>query len=113
MDVRYTGKKFFVSCGIPLAKGLYFQLKFIFLTKGRQIFFVTVSWPVQRIQYSDSLMGWKVQGQIRGKVKIYPFSEASRSVLEPTNPLMERVPGAFCPGISRQGREGDLNSIQY
>ena len=39
--------------------------------------------------------------------EIYPFCKASRPALEPIQPIIQRVPAALWPGISRHWREGD------
>jgi len=38
---------------------------------------------------------------------IFLFTTASRQSLGPTQPLIQRVPGAFTPGVKRPSREGD------
>jgi hypothetical protein len=42
-----------------------------------------------------------------GRVKIFLFSTSSRPALWPTQPPLQRVPGALSPRVKRPGREAD------
>jgi hypothetical protein len=43
------------------------------------------------------------------RVKNFLFSTSSRSALGPTQPPIQRVPGALSPGVKRHGREADYS----
>jgi hypothetical protein len=42
-----------------------------------------------------------------GRVKNWLFSTSSRSALGPTQPPIQRIPGAISPGVKRPGREAE------
>jgi hypothetical protein len=42
-----------------------------------------------------------------GRAKNFLFSMSSRQTLGPTQPPIQKVPGALSPGVKRQGREAD------
>jgi hypothetical protein len=46
-------------------------------------------------------------GSISGRGKVFFFSMASRTDLDPTQPPIQRVLGAFSLGVKRQGHEAE------
>jgi hypothetical protein len=61
---------------------------------------------LQLSRYSDRLRTGRPGFDSR-QCKIFLFSTASRPALGPTQPPVQWVPGAFSPGVQRQGREAD------
>jgi hypothetical protein len=53
-------------------------------------------------------MGWTSGVQLPAEMMgIFLFATASGPALRPTQPPIQRVPGALFPGIKRPGREAD------
>jgi hypothetical protein len=63
--------------------------------------------PRQRSRYSDWLRAGRMRGRSSNpcKVKNFLFSASSRPALEPTQPPIQTVLGAFSLGVKRPGRE--------
>jgi hypothetical protein len=58
-------------------------------------------------RYSDGLPAGRLLFDSRQGQEIFLYSTASGPTLGPTQSLMQCVPGAFSPGLKRQGREAD------
>jgi hypothetical protein len=65
------------------------------------------------LRYSDWLRAERprIRSSNPNRVKNCHFSVSSRPALGPTQPPIQWVPGAFSPGVKRQGREADQSSF--
>jgi hypothetical protein len=65
--------------------------------------------PGYRSRYSDWLRAGRLRGRSSnpGRVKNFYFSSSFRPALGPTQPLIQRVPGALSPGLKQAGRDAD------
>jgi len=50
---------------------------------------------------------WKGAGIAHLGLGIFLFTTASRPALDPTQPVIQRVPGVLSPAVKRSGREAD------
>jgi hypothetical protein len=61
----------------------------------------------ERSQYSDSLMVGLIRGRNSSLASVKYILHVFQSRLGPTQPLVQWVPGALCPGVKRPRREAD------